>query len=289
LILKRLHCIVGPTAVGKTDFAIQLAKKLGTEIISADSRQMYEGFIIGTAQPSNAQLNEVKHHFINCISPLNNYNASDYEQDAEIILKELFQKYDNVVLCGGTGFYIQALLQGLDDIPTVPEELRNELNQIFLNEGLENLVAELIEKDPVIASQMDLKNPRRVLRALEVIRLTGKKMSEFRNQKRKTLDFEVLKTGLEMPREILYERINHRVDLMIQEGLLLEVKQLAEKYPMTINAFQTCGYQEFIPYFSMERSLEEAIDLVKQHSRNYAKRQLTWFKKDKEIQWINNF
>ena len=279
-----LFVVCGPTAVGKTDFAIELAEKLGTEIISADSRQLYREIPIGTAQPSVEQLNRVKHHFIAHRSIEDNYNAGMFERDALALLDALFQKYDVVVCCGGTGLYIKALCEGLDDLPEADESLRKQLTERLETEGLESLQRQLKELDPVHFEKMDTQNPQRVMRALEVCLSTGEPFSSFHGSKKATRPFSIRKIGLELPREELYSRINKRVDQMLEAGWLEEAKAVFDK--RHLNALNTVGYKELFQHLAGEMSLEEATDKIKINTRRFAKRQMTWFKKDEQIAWF---
>jgi tRNA dimethylallyltransferase len=283
---KTLIVVCGPTAVGKTEFAIKLAKELSTEIISADSRQLYRETPIGTAQPSVAELAEVKHHFIANRSVEEDYNAGMFERDALELLAALFKKHDAVICCGGTGLYIKALCEGLDDMPKADEALRNELNKRFEVDGLESLQAELKQLDPAHFEKMDTQNPQRVIRALEVCISTGKPFSSFHVSVKKNRPFAIKKVGLELPREELYARINKRVDVMLENGWLDEAKSVYEK--RHFNALNTVGYKELFAHLSGEIILEEAIEKIKINTRRFAKRQMTWFKKDEEIDWKEN-
>ncbi|MCF8464026.1 MAG: tRNA (adenosine(37)-N6)-dimethylallyltransferase MiaA [Flavobacteriales bacterium] len=276
--------VCGPTAVGKTDCAIELAAKFNTEIISADSRQLYREIPIGTAQPSKLQLIRVKHHFIAERSLNEDYNAGMFEREALERLEMLFQKHDKVVCCGGTGLYIKALCDGLDDVPKADEELRQQLTERLQNEGLESLQAQLKQLDPVHFEKMDAQNPQRVIRALEVCLSTGKPFSSFHVGEKIQRPFRVVKVGLELPKEELNERINLRVDSMLENGLLEEVKAVFEK--RHLNALNTVGYKELFAHLLGEMTLEEATEKIKINTRRFAKRQMTWFKKDEEINWF---
>lgn len=281
---KTVYFVVGPTAVGKTSFAIQLAKHLDAEIISADSRQFYREMNIGTATPSVEELRQVKHHFIANLSIHQAYNVSSFEQDALALLAELFQSNDSVVVVGGSGLYLDALAYGIDDLPDASEELRIDLKQLYDNEGIEALQTQLEKLDPVFYTQIDKQNPKRLLRALEVCLTTGKPYSDLRIGERKKRDFEIRWIGLEQDREQLNKRINLRVDLMLEAGLLEEVKQL---YPhKALNALNTVGYKEFFLWLDGEESFDWAVEKVKTNSRRYAKRQMTWFRKNEDIQWF---
>lgn len=282
---RTLYVVCGPTAVGKTDFAIELAEKLGTEIISADSRQLYREIPIGTAQPSAEQLIRVTHHFIANRSIEEDYNAGMFERDALVLLDELFLKYESVVCCGGTGLYIKALCEGLDDLPESDEKIRLQLTERLETEGLESLQNQLQELDPVHFERMDTQNPQRVMRALEVCLSTGIPFSSFHGVEKAERPFAIKKIGLELPREELYDRINKRVDQMLEDGWLEEAKAVFNR--RHLNALNTVGYKELFQYLSGKITLEEATEKIKTNTRRFAKRQLTWFKKDAEIEWVH--
>lgn len=283
---KRLIVVCGPTAIGKTNFAITLAQRINTEIISADSRQLYRQIPIGTAQPSAEELQQAKHHFIGNLSLDEDYNAGMFERDALALLQVLFKKHDTVICCGGTGLYIKALCEGLDNVPKANETLRQQLTDRMEIEGLEVLREQLKELDPIHYQKMDVQNPQRIIRALEVCLLTGKPFSSFHQGEKKQRPFQIVKIGLELPREELYERINSRVDLMLQEGWLQETKAVFDK--RHLNALNTVGYKELFAHLEGETTLEDAIEKIKINTRRFAKRQLTWFKKDEEINWFQN-
>jgi len=277
--------IVGPTAVGKTGLSVRLAEDLATEIVSADSRQIYREMQIGTAVPSEEELARVPHHFIREISVHTPYSAAHYEKDALERIAALHKRYPMVILTGGTGLWIDAVNKGLDDIPGVPSDIREALNRIYEREGLAPLQAELREKDPAYYRQVDLHNPRRLIRALEVIRYTGKPYSSFRKGTPKQRPFRSLWFGLDMPREKLYRRIERRVDDMIAAGLEAEARQL---YPYKhLPALQTVGYREWFDYFDGKISREKAVEEIKKNTRRYAKRQWTWFRKNPAVQWVD--
>lgn len=280
---KTLHVVCGPTAVGKTEFAIKLAQEFGTEILSADSRQLYREIPIGTAQPSQEELAQVKHHFIANRSVEDDYNAGMYERDALALLNELFSKYNDVVVCGGTGLYIKALCDGLDEVPKANSQLRSELISKLEKEGLHSLQEQLKQLDPIHFERMDENNPQRVIRALEVCLSTGKPFSSFHQEKKTERPFAIKKIGLELPREELYKRINSRVDKMVDAGWLKEAKSVFDL--RHLNALNTVGYKELFAHLNGELTFSEAIDKIKVNTRRFAKRQLTWFKKDKEIVW----
>ncbi|MDD3667160.1 MAG: tRNA (adenosine(37)-N6)-dimethylallyltransferase MiaA [Bacteroidales bacterium] len=282
---KKLIVLTGPTAVGKTKEAINLAKALNTEIISADSRQFYKELNIGVATPSKEELEEVKHHFIGHISIHNNYNVGLFEKDALDRIELLFKTYDTIVLTGGSGMYIDVVCNGMDSLPDVDIEIRNELNRIFKEEGISVLQEELREKDIEYYNIVDTKNHIRLIRALEVIRQTGKTFSFYRTNKKTQRDFQIFKFALQRERSELIERIDKRVDLMIESGLLEEAKEV---YPYkNLSALNTVGYKELFKYFDNQISFQQAIEDIKTNTRRYAKRQMTWFRKDKEYIWLD--
>jgi tRNA dimethylallyltransferase len=279
-----LIILTGPTAVGKTPLAILLAKHLGTEIINADSRQVYREMRIGTAHPAIAQQAEIKHHLIGHRSIHEHYNASLYERDAMKLIYELFEKYEVVIMSGGSGMYIDAVCRGIDDIPTVDPEVRERLHSEFLAEGLRGIQARLLNSDPEYYKRADLNNPKRLLKALEITEMTGKPYSSFLTGTAKQRDFSLVRLGLNMPRDELHDRINRRVDKMMAEGLLDEVNGL---YPYRqLNALNTVGYKEIFDFMDHKYSLDEAVELIKGHTRQYARRQLTWFRRNKETHWF---
>lgn len=282
---KKLIVICGPTAVGKTNFAIKLAQKLNTEIISADSRQLYKEIPIGTAQPTADELALVPHHFIGNLSIHNTYNAGMFERDALHLLEKLFEQHNTVVVCGGTGLYIKALCSGLDQVPPANKALRQQLENQLQQEGLHALQQQLFQLDPVHFNKMDTQNPQRVLRALEVCLSSGKPFSSFHANKKTTRPFLIQKIGLELPRPQLYQRINKRVEAMLENQWLAEAKAVFEN--RHLNALNTVGYKELFAHLQGEMSLEQATEKIKTNTRRYAKRQLTWFKKDPEITWLS--
>ncbi|MBN2236777.1 MAG: tRNA (adenosine(37)-N6)-dimethylallyltransferase MiaA, partial [Bacteroidales bacterium] len=284
-MIKTVYFVVGPTAVGKTAFAIRLAKYLDTEIISADSRQFFREMNIGTAMPSEAELAQIKHHLIGNLSIHQNYNVSEFEQDALALLEQLFQTKEAVVVVGGSGLYLDALAFGIDNLPDASEELRIGLKQLYDQEGIEALQTKLEALDPVFYQQIDKQNPKRLLRALEVCLTSGKPYSDLRIGQKKKRDFEIKWIGLEQERSILNKKINQRVDVMLENGLLAEVKQLY-RYK-DLNALHTVGYKEFFVWLDGEESFEWAVEKVKTNSRRYAKRQMTWFRKKEAIHWLN--
>lgn len=281
---KTLIVIVGPTGSGKTSLSLALAQHYKAPIISTDSRQVYRGMPIGTAQPTSEELAMAEHHFIADREPEDDFNCGRYEQEALARLEELFASHDIVVAVGGSGLYIQALCEGLDSLPEADDRLREELKRRLAEEGVERLAEELRVLDPQYAAEVDLQNPARVMRALEVCIATGRPYSEQRKGIKSQRPFNIIKIGTEMPRDVLYDRINRRVDMMIDDGLVDEAKALYPK--RQLNALQTVGYRELFDHFSGEISLEEAIDLIKRNSRRYAKRQMTWFRRDESIKWI---
>lgn len=280
-----LICIVGPTAIGKTSLSLELASHFYTEIISADSRQFFKKMTIGTAVPTLEELSQAKHHFIQHISIENEYNVGKFEEDALVVLNSIFESTSTAILVGGSGLYQKAVTEGLDAFPEIPSKTRRKYAQILETEGIEKLQALLKEKDPETFKTIDVSNPRRLNRALEVVETSGQSISSFQNQKKKQRNFNIIKIGLEAPREIIYKRIEDRVDLMVKDGLIEEARKL---YPFRhLNALQTVGYKELFAYFEGELSLEEAISDIKKNTRRFAKRQLTWFKKDGDILWFD--
>jgi len=282
---KFLVVIAGPTASGKTDLAIEVALHFKTEIISADSRQFFRELNIGTAKPSTDQLAVVKHHFINFLSVHDAYDAGKYEEDVLNLLTKLFYEKDVVILAGGSGLYIDAVCSGFDRLPERDENIRAQLAELFKQKGIQTLQEKLKTLDEEYYAQVDLSNPQRIMRAIEVCLLTGKKYSELRLRKKSLRNFSIIKIGLDVDRKTLYERINKRVDEMIQNGLIEEAKLL---YPFReLNSLQTVGYKELFSFLDGQLSLDESIELLKRNTRRYAKRQLTWFRKDKEVVWFN--
>lgn len=274
---KYLIVVGGPTASGKTSTAITLAQHFDAPILSCDSRQFYREMTIGTAKPTTEELAAAQHYFIDTLSIHEDYSVGKYEQDALACLKEIYEQKNIAILAGGTGLFIQAVCEGLDDFPDVSPAIRIELQHIFDTQGIEVLQEELKASDPAYFEEVDIHNARRIQRALGIIRATGKPFSSFRTQSKKERFFTPIYIQLDMDRMVLYNRINRRVDLMLEAGLLDEVREL---YPhKTLNALQTVGYQEFFDHFDGQHSLEKAIELVKRNSRRYAKRQLTWFRR----------
>ena len=279
-----LVVVVGPTAIGKTNWAITLAEALGTEILSADSRQFYREMAIGTAVPDPDQLACVPHHFIQHISIKDHFSVGDYERAALARLEVLFKNNATAVMVGGSGLYIDAVVKGLDRFPEIGDGIREELNQVLENQGINRLREELREADPEYYERVDLDNPHRLIRALEVYRSSGKPYSSFLGNKTGKRNFSSVFVGFTADRPVIYQRINQRVDQMVVDGLLEEARRL---YPYRhLPALQTVGYREFFRYFEGEKSMEEAVDEIKKNTRRYAKRQLTWFRNRPEIKWF---
>ena len=281
-----VHIVVGPTAVGKTKYAIELAQKLNTEIISADARQCYQELNIGVARPSSFELATVPHHFIASHSIQDTVNAGVFEAYALAKATELLAKFGSVVVVGGTGLYIKAFAEGIDQIPAIDPAVRNQIQRDLTSKGIDWLQDQVKQLDPAYWASADLgeqQNTQRLSRALEVKTGTGQSILSFQNHTKKTRSFNIQKIGLEMPREQLYDRINQRVHKMVQMGLEEEVKALRPQFHL--NALQTVGYQEWLPYLEGNQSKEAVIQAIQQNTRHYAKRQLTWFKKDTEINW----
>jgi len=282
---KYLIVIAGPTAVGKTDLSISVAKHYNADIISCDSRQFYKEMKIGTAVPTTDELSQVKHHFIQNLSIQQSYSVGQFERDALAKIEELHREKDVIVMTGGSGLYVNAVCKGLDDFPHIPNEIREELNSHLRNQGIEALEKQLVELDPDYHKIVDKSNPQRIIRALEVCIASGKPFSSFRKQQEKKRNFKTIKIILNRDRDILYDRINRRVDMMMKEGLLEETEKLY-KYK-DCNALQTVGYKELFAYFDGEWDLETAITEIKKNTRRYAKRQMTWFRKDPETLFFN--
>ena len=281
---KKLISVVGPTGIGKTRLAIDLAKHFSTEIVSCDSRQFFKEMIIGTASPSAEELAEAPHHFIGNLSVEEYYSIGQYEEDVLKKLNELFEKYDTVILVGGSMMYEKAVIEGLNDLPEANEENQIKLQEILDKEGIEKLQEMLKELDPEYFSVVDFHNHRRLLRAIDVIWQTDKKYSELIAVSQDSRDFETIRIGIEAPREELYDRINRRVDIMLEKGLLDEAKGL-EKFKH-LTALNTVGYSELFKYFDEEWDLEFAVSEIKKNSRRYAKRQLTWYRKANDIHYL---
>ncbi len=276
---KHLIVLGGPTAIGKTGFAIRLANYFGIEIISADSRQFYREMNIGTAKPSAEELAQAPHHFINNLSVEDTYSVGDYEREVLILLEQLLEGYDAAILVGGSGLFIRGVCEGLDEFPDVPTKIKNKVLQEYKEKGIESLQKKLLRFDEAYYKKVDLNNPHRLIRALSVMEASGQPFSSFLNRSPQKRPFEPIYIALEMEREKLYKRINQRVDQMLEKGLLEEAEQL---YPQRhLNALQTVGYEELFDYFEGKTTLEKAIDLIKRNSRRYAKRQMTWLRKRK--------
>ncbi|HUX95240.1 MAG TPA: tRNA (adenosine(37)-N6)-dimethylallyltransferase MiaA [Bacteroidales bacterium] len=283
-MINNLIVLLGPTGVGKTDIAVDLAQRFKCDIISADSRQFYRELEIGTAVPSAEQLSSVSHHFIRFLSVDSYYSSSLYERDVMNMLSGLFSKKNIVIMAGGSGMYIDAVCRGTDDIPDVEQEIRAKYNAMYLESGIEGLRRALRLLDPEHYNKVDLKNHKRIIRALEICESTGRPYSSFLLKKRRDRDFRIIKIGLKREREELYNRINNRVDKMISEGLENEARELY--IYKNLNALNTVGYKEFFDFFEGLVSKDKAIDLIKRNSRRYAKRQMTWWAKDNEIHWF---
>lgn len=281
---KNLISVVGPTGIGKTRLAIDLAKHFDTEIVSCDSRQFFKEMKIGTASPSEEELAEAPHHFIGNLSVEDYYSIGQYEEDALKKLNQLFEKYDTVILVGGSMMYEKAVIEGLNDLPEADEEHQIKLQEIFENEGVEKLQQMLQEIDPEYFSVVDIHNHRRLLRAIDVVWQTNKKYSELIAVSQDLRDFNTIRIGIEAPREELYDRINRRVDIMMEKGLLEEAKRL-EKFKH-LTALNTVGYAELFKYFDGEWDLDFAVSEIKKNSRRYAKRQLTWYRKADDIHYL---
>ena len=282
---KTCIIITGPTAVGKTALAVELARNFSTEIISADSRQCFKELNIAVAKPNSEELSLVHHYFINSHTVTDNLSAAGFEKYALESIEKIFQKNDIAVMVGGTGLYIKAFEHGLDEIPLIDDNIRQSIKQEYSIFGMDWLQQSVLKNDPQYYSCGETYNPQRMIRALEVKLSTGRSITSFQQKKKKERDFTILKFGLELPRQMLYERINSRVDAMIAAGLVQEAESLVPfKH---LNALQTVGYRELFDYFDEKISLPDAVNMIKQNTRHYAKRQLTWFKKDGEIDWLD--
>ncbi|GAA5037419.1 tRNA dimethylallyltransferase 1 [Marivirga lumbricoides] len=283
---KRIIVLAGPTAVGKTALSVKLAKYFNTEILSADSRQFYKETNIGTAKPTAEEMQEVPHYFINTLSIRDEYNVGQFEKDALNVLDDLFKTKEVVIVVGGSGLYVKALCEGIDEMPAIPSAIREKLNRDFTEKGIGYLQQQVALVDPDYYKIVDQNNPQRLIRVLELYQTTGKNMSFYREQSREVKrPFAITKIGLERPREILYERIDRRMDQMIDEGLFEEAEQLLPF--KDLNALQTVGYSEIFNFLEGQYDREETVRLLKRNSRRYAKRQLTWFKKDQQFQWFH--
>ena len=283
--MNNLVVLIGPTAVGKTATSFAIAEHFGCPIISADSRQMYSGMEIGTAMPTKEELASHKHYFVGQLAPGDYYSAARYEADVLDLLEKEFLHHPTMLLTGGSMMYIDAVCYGIDDIPTVDEETRAMVIDKYNREGLESLAAELRLLDPEYYAEADIKNPKRVMHALEICYMTGKKYSSFRTRRKKQRPFNIIKIGLRRDREELYERINRRVDMMIEQGLVEEVKQFA--HLKEHNSLNTVGYKEIFKYLDGEWTLDFAIEKIKQNTRIYSRKQVTWYQKDEEITWFH--
>lgn len=282
---KKLIVVAGPTAVGKTSVSIQLARHLGASVVSADSRQIFRQMTIGTAKPTVRERAEVPHYFIDTHSVGEDYDAARYAADALRTIERLFVTDNYVILTGGSGLYIKGVCEGFDDMPEVPEALRLALTKGYEEQGIGWLQQQMRQHDPEAFQQIDQKNPHRLIRALEVKMHSGESIMSFRQNKKREHPFRTVKIGLELPREELYRRIDQRMDQMLEQGLVEEATAL---YPMRhLNALQTVGYQEIFGYIDNEYDLDECVRLLKRNSRRYAKRQLTWFRKDKDFRWFS--
>ena len=283
--MNTLLVLVGPTGVGKTEVSLQLAERLKSPVVSSDSRQIYKQMAIGTAAPTDEQLRRITHYFVGMLDPENYYSASQFEEDAIPLIEALLETHSFVVMSGGSMLYIDAVCRGIDVIPTIDKMLRKEIHDLYQREGFDAIRSRLKMLDPVFYNQVDLKNPKRVIHALEVCLMAGKPYSSLRTNPRKERSFNIVKIGLTRNREELYLRINQRVDKMIEEGLIEEARNL---YPKRhLNSLNTVGYKELFDYFDGNCTLDFAIEKIKQHSRNYARKQMTWFKRGKDIKWID--
>jgi len=281
-----LIVITGPTAVGKTALCVKIAQHFNAEIISADSRQFYKELTIGTAKPTNDEMQNIKHHFVDFISIKQDYNVNDFEKEALLLLEKLFKKNRIVILTGGSGLYIDALCDGFDEgMPEANSKIRAELNLLYQQHGISILQKKLKQLDPIFYKEIDLNNVNRLKRAIEVCMISGKTYSELRQGKKQNRPFNIIKIGLERNREELFERINHRVDLMMHQGLLEEVRNLTNHKKK--NALKTVGYTELFDFLEQKCTLDEAIEKIKVNTRRYAKRQIVWFKKNNDYEWFN--
>jgi tRNA dimethylallyltransferase len=280
-----LIVIAGPTASGKTAAAIQLAQHFNTVVVSADSRQFFREMSIGTAKPTAEELAAAPHYFINSHSITESFSVGDFERECLVLLEELFQKHQVVILAGGSGLYIKAICEGFDELPASDPEIRERLNAELAEKGLTALQERLKLVDPVYYNEVDINNPQRVIRAIEVYESSGQPFSSYRTAKTNKRTFNIIKLGLDMPREVLYNRINQRVDLMVADGLVEEVESLLPY--RHLNALNTVGYSEIFDFFDGNTDLPTAISMIKQNTRRFAKRQMTWFRKDEGIIWVD--
>ncbi len=284
MAIKELIVVVGATGSGKTSLSIELARRFSAPIISTDSRQFYRGIPIGTAQPTESELEMAEHHFIACRELSDDFNAGAYETEALELLSRLFEEHDRVIAVGGSGLYIKALCEGLDSLPECSDELRAELRCRYEREGLEPLLSELKSLDPEYWESVDRCNPSRVIRGLELCLSSGKPCSELRSGEVKNRPFRIIKVGIDTPREELYARINLRVEMMMSQGLEAEARGVY--HHRKLNSLQTVGYRELFDYMDGTISLDDAVELIKRNSRRYAKRQMTWFRRDCDISWF---
>ncbi len=282
---KSLLLILGPTGVGKTELSLRVAEHYGCPILNCDSRQIYRSVPIGTAAPTAEEQARVKHYFVAMRDLEEDYNAGQYERDALVLLEDLFKTHEVVVMSGGSMLYADAVCKGLDDLPNVPAEIRQEVKAAYEKGGLEWLQAEVQRLDPDYWEIVDQQNPSRLAHCIEMCRMTGKTYSSLRTNPNKERPFRIVKVALERPREVLYDRINRRVEQMVKDGLVEEARAVYPK--RQLNSLQTVGYRELFAYFDGEYDLDRAIELIQQNSRHYAKRQMTWFRHDKDIHWLN--
>jgi tRNA dimethylallyltransferase len=286
--MKHLISIVGPTGVGKSGYALHLASRLGCPIISADSVQVYKGLDIGSGKVTAEEQGNVPHFLLDILQPDQEFNAGDYERRVDALLRDLFQTYDQVIIVGGTGFYLQAVWEGFDEMPDVPQEIREALNAQLEAEGLAPLVEELQAVDPTTMAKIDPNNPARVIRALEVWRASGIPISAFRKgEKLKVKAYEDIKIGLELPRDLLYNRIEARIDQMLLAGWLAETTQIGEGFGLDCKGLQALGYREIVQFLKGTMDWETTVDLIKRNTRRYAKRQMTWFRRYNDLNWFS--